>query len=112
MHSLNDLIDELIPTIQGEFSYRDLLAGDKHKLAAAYIRENEDIIFDIFSDVHETSLAIHFAQLATSIEDCDVFDMAFDIRNAIIASKDIESLIDTQIEIQYQNHLAYRQASA
>ena len=107
MHALKDLIDELIPKIQGEPSYRDLLSQDKHKLAAAYILENEDIIFDIFADVHTASLAHHFAKLATSVEHCDVFDMATDIRNAIIPSKDIESLIDTEIELRRRSYERY-----
>ena len=110
MHSLKDLIDELIADTRDEFSYSDLLAGDKHKLAAAYILENEDIIFDIFSDVDKTVLAEHFAELATSVDDCDVFDMAFDIRKAIIASKDIEYLINTEIKVRQRNYECYHAA--
>ena len=104
MHTLKDLIDELIPKIQGEFSYRDLMSCDKHMLAAAYILENEDIIFDIFADVHTTSLAHHFAKLTHSVADCDVFDMATDIRKAIIASGDLERLIDTEIELRRRSY--------
>ena len=110
MDTLKGLIDELIPTIQGEFLYGNLLSQDKHKLAAAYILENEDIIFDIFSDVHVTSLAGYFAKMATSVDDCDVFDMAFDIRKAIIASKDIEYLINTEIKVRQRNHECYHAA--
>ena len=109
MHMIKDLIDELIPTMHGEFSYRDLLSQDKHKLAAAYILENEDIIFDIFADVDKTILAEHFAELATSVDHCDVFDMAFDIRKAIIASKDIESLIDTEIKLRRRSYERHRE---
>ena len=110
MHTLQELIDELIPTIQGEFSYRDLLSQDKHKLAAAYILENEDIIFDIFADVDKTVLAEHFAELTTSVENCDVFDMATDIRKAIIASGDLERLIDTEIELRRRSYERYHSA--
>ncbi len=112
MHTLNDLIDEQIDAIQGEFSYRDLQARDQHKLSAAYIIENEEIIFDIFADVHETSLAHHFAAIAISIENCDVFAMANDLRNAIIMSKDIESLVDTEIELRVRSYQRYGRMEA
>ena len=112
MHTLKELIDEILADAHDEFSYRDLQSCDQHRLAAAYIRENNDIIFDIFADVHVTCLAHHFAKLTSSVDDCDVFDMATDIRHAIIGASAVDSLIDTEIKLQRRQNERYQSVEA
>jgi hypothetical protein len=94
---LKDLIRELFDEC-GKFEFDQLQFGDQSKLAGAYIIENEDIIFDLFANVHQTSMALHLSQLYYSVTRCAVFTLAEDIRLAMVQSNDLQSLIDGEID--------------
>ena len=94
---LKDLIRELFDEC-GKFEFNELQFGDQSKLAEAYILENEDIIYDLFSNVNQTSMALHLSQLYYSVTRCAVFTLAEDIRLAMVNSDDLQSLIDGEID--------------
>ena len=94
--NLRDTIHELFAE-HGRFEFDELGFKDQSLLAEAYILENEDVIFDLFANVHPTSMALHFSQLYHSVARVDIFEMVEDIRLAMVRSDDIEILIDGEV---------------
>lgn len=95
------ILEELFYDL-GEFTFEDLEDTPKRDLMAAYIEENEEIIYDLFANVHETSMAGHFAALIWNR--CDPRHIADDIRIAIMGGKDLPSLINGEIDLQWREH--------
>lgn len=96
------ILEDLFYDLGEEFTFEDLESTNQRKLMAAYIRENEEIIYDLFANVHETSMAEHFAQLAEHKE--ETIGLVYDLRNAIIYGKDLPSLINGEIDLQWREH--------
>ena len=94
--NLRDTIHELFAE-NGRFEFDELDFKDQSLLAEAYILENEDVIFDLFANVHPTSMALHFSQLYHSVSRVNAFEMFEDIRLAMVRSDDIEILIDGEV---------------
>ena len=94
--TLKETIHELFAE-HGRFEFDELDFKDQSLLAEAYILENEDVIFDLFANVHETSMALHFSQLYHSVSRVNAFEMVEDIRLAMVPSDDLESLIEGEI---------------
>ena len=94
--TLKDTIHELFAE-HGRFEFDELGFKDQSLLAEAYILENEDVIFDLFANVHTASMGLHFSQLYHSVARVNAFEMVEDIRLAMVRSDDIEILIDGEV---------------
>lgn len=98
--TFRQLVEELNDEIRGGFLLEDLQAQDQHRLKQAFIIENPVTVEAIFSETDENSMAHFLGNLSISIEECDVYGLANDLRNAVNHSPNLVDLVDGEIEYQ------------
>lgn len=111
---LEKLIDDILydrSVDELPIDWNDFNDTEKRDLAAAYIEENNDIIFDLFANVHETSMAQHFIALVEN-RNVNLPELAWDLQTAIFARKDLQTLIEAEFDLRWRDHVRERQLAA
>ncbi len=115
----NDYLEDLFYDYAGEDMpvFDDMEPAHKRKLMSLYIAENEDLVHDLDAEMHESSKAYVYSELAlaeypATMTDIDAWGYLQDCQRVIQNSITLRDLIDAEICRLYPRWLQDYEADA
>lgn len=80
-------------------------------LASEFMLANPELAHKLFPYTHEATMAAHFSQLLGGVGNCDVLQLAADIRTTLLNCQAFKDLIDDELERLWHDYVMDRDAA-
>lgn len=117
-NTFQELSQQLFGDWGSNFDVDRMNEQDRRDLCGAYLREHPEIIDDMLAGIDNATIAGHVATLIQyrhrdeALQHCDVFDLALEIRGATFPNKDLDLLVQGQLDHEWRMHRKFRALEA